>query len=143
MLKGISPLIQPELLKVLAEMGHGDEIVFGDSNFPAETMGKRCIRCDGLRITDLLEAILPLFPLDDYVESPAILMEVTPGTLSGDPPVWDEYRKIVSKFEPKAGFDFEERFNFYERSKKAYAVIQSGETALYANIILRKGVISF
>ena len=142
MLKGISPLLQPELLKVLAEMGHGDEIVIGDANFPAATMGKRCIRCDGHKVTDLLDAILQIFPLDTFVEAPVTLMEVVPGTAPAEPPIWKEFRDVIDKYEPGKKIGFEERFAFYERSKQAFATIQIGETALYACVILKKGVIS-
>ena len=142
MLKGISPLLQPELLKVLAEMGHGDEIVIGDANFPAATMGKRCIRCDGHKGTDLLDAILQIFPLDTFVEAPVTLMEVVPGTAPAEPPIWKDFREVIEKYEPGKQIGFEERFAFYERSKQAFATIQTGETALYACVILKKGVIS-
>ncbi len=142
MLKGISPLLQPELLKVLAEMGHGDEIVIGDANFPAASMGKRCVRCDGHKVTELLDAILQLFPLDTFVEAPVTLMEVVPGTAPDEPPIWKEFREVIDKHEPGKKIGFEERFAFYERSKQAFATIQTGETALYACVILKKGVIS-
>ncbi len=142
MLKGISPLLQPELLKVLAEMGHGDEIVIGDANFPAASMGKRCIRCDGHKVTELLDAILQLFPLDTFVEAPVTLMEVVPGTAPDEPPIWKDFRDVIDKHEPGKKIGFEERFAFYERSKQAFATIQTGETALYACVILKKGVIS-
>lgn len=142
MLKGISPMINPELLKILAEMGHGDEIVIGDGNFPAESMGQRCARCDGHGVNELLDAILQLFPLDDFVEAPVTLMEVVPGSIPMDePPIWKDFRDTIAKYEPQAKIGFEERFAFYERSKKAYATIQTGEGALYACVILKKGVI--
>lgn len=142
MLKGISPLLQPELLKILAEMGHGDEIVIGDGNFPAASMGKRCVRCDGHSVTELLDAILQLFPLDDFVAEPVTLMEVVPGSIpDGEPPIWDDFRKIIDKHEPDTKIGFIERFAFYERSRQAFATIQTGEQALYACIILKKGVI--
>lgn len=142
MLKGISPLLQPELLKVLAEMGHGDEIVIGDANFPAAAMGTRCVRCDGHRATDIVSAILQVFPLDSFVEAPVTLMQVVPGSMQGEPPIWTDFRKIVHQYEPEAKLEFIERFAFYERSKQAFATIQTGETALYACIILKKGVIA-
>lgn len=142
MLKGISPLLSPELLKVLAEMGHGDEIVIGDGNFPATTMGKRCVRCDGHGANELLDAVLGILPLDDFVDAPVTLMEVVPGTVpDGEPPIWAEFRKTVAKHEPDAAIGFEERFAFYERSRRAFATVQTGEGALYACIILKKGVI--
>jgi L-fucose mutarotase len=141
MLIGISNLIPPELLKYLMEMGHGDEIVIADGNFPAASIAQRLVRCDGHPIPELLDAILMLYPLDLYVEHPIALMEVVPG----DPietPIWQRYQNIIQKRtgleEP---FEFVERFAFYERAKKAYAVVATGEGALYANIILKKGVI--
>lgn len=142
MLKGISPLLSPELLKVLAAMGHGDEIVIGDGNFPADSMGKRCVRCDGHSVPELLDAILQLFPLDDFVAEPVTLMEVVPGSLpEGEPPIWNDFRQIIEKHEPGTKIGFCERFAFYERSRKAYATIQTGEKALYACVILKKGVV--
>lgn len=141
MLKGISSLLSPDLLMALAQMGHGDEIVIGDGNFPATTMGKRCIRCDGHNVPDLLDAIISLFPLDTFVESPVTLMEVVPGTRADDPPIWAEFRRIVDKHEPGTKIGFEERFAFYDRARRAFATIQTGESALYACVILTKGVI--
>ena len=140
MLKGISPLLSPELLKVLDEMGHGDEIVLADANFPSETTGKRVIRADGIGAADLLRAILPLFPLDTYEDERFLLMEVVPGD-PVVPVVWDEYREILKKLEPETPVKFMERFAYYERAKKAYCVVATGETAQYANIILKKGVV--
>ena len=141
MLKGISPLLTPELLKILAEMGHGDEIVIGDCNFPAASMGKRCVRADGHKITELLPAILDLFPLDTFVEAPVTLMAAVPGTVEGEPPIWAEFRRIVEEKEPGKQFRFVERFDFYEQAKNAYATVQTGEQALYACIILKKGIL--
>lgn len=142
MLKGIPKVISPELLKVLMEMGHGDEIVLGDGNFPAASHAARLIRCDGHDVPLLLDAILQLFPLDQYVEKPAALMQVMPGDRT-ETPIWETYRSII---EARTGmaepFDYVERFAFYERAKKAYAIIATGEAALYANIILKKGVIA-
>lgn len=144
MLKGIPPIISPELLKVLCEMGHSDTIVIADGNFPAETIGKaaKVIRADGHGVPELLEAILKLFPLDTYVEKPVSLMQVTPGD-DVETPIWDTYRKLVAQVDERGEKAFEEveRFEFYERAKKAYAVIATGETAIYANIMLQKGVI--
>ena len=141
MLKRIPPVLSPELLKCLAEMGHGDEIIIGDCNFPAVTMGKRCVRADGLRATELLDAILQLFPLDSFVDSPITLMKVVPGTFDGEPPIWSEFRRIIDTHEPKTKIEFLERFEFYERSRQAFATVQTGENALYACIILKKGVL--
>ncbi|WP_027092934.1 L-fucose mutarotase [Cohnella thermotolerans] len=141
MLYGISPLISPDLLKVLMEMGHGDEIVLGDGNFPAASHAARLVRCDGHNIPDLLDAILKLFPLDSYVERPAALMQVVPGD-TVETPIWETYRSIIRKHtgieEP---FEEVERFAFYERAKRAYAIVATGESALYANVILKKGVV--
>ncbi len=141
MLKGISPLLSPELLKVIAEMGHGDELVIADGNFPAVSMARRLVRADGLGVPPLLEAILDLFPLDSFVERPAALMAVVPGD-PAKPAIWEEYRAIVRRHE--TGFkDFEmvERFAFYARAREAYAVLATGEAALYACVILKKGVL--
>ena len=141
MLKGISPLISPELLKVIADMGHGDELVIADGNFPSVSMARRLVRADGLGVPPLLDAILAHFPLDSFVERPAALMSVVPGDPTR-PVIWEEYRGIVRKHEP--GFkDFEmvERFAFYARAQQAFAVLATGESALYACIILKKGVI--
>ena len=142
MLKGISPLLSPDLLKILAAMGHGDDIVIGDGNFPADSMGKRCVRCDGHTVPELLDAILQLFPLDDFVAEPVTLMEVVPGDTCPTPEIWEVYKKILQKHEPDhCQIDMTERFAFYERAKKAYLIIATGETAIYANILLKKGVV--
>lgn len=145
MLKGIPKILSPELLKVLCEMGHSDRLVLADGNFPSESIGKnaKVIRMDGHGTAELLEAILTLFPLDTYVEQPVQLMEV----MKGDPvetPIWDEYKKIVERHEERgaAAVGTIERFAFYEEAKKAYAVIATGETALYANVMLQKGVVT-
>ena len=138
MLKGIPNILPPELLKILAEMGHGDEIVIGDGNFPGQSIGKRVVRCDGHGAAELLSAILTLFPLDIY-EKPVYLMEKVPGD-TVETPIWDEYREIIKPYTKEEPENIE-RFAFYERAKKAYAVVMTGEEALYANIILKKGVI--
>lgn len=144
MLKGIPSILSPELLKVLCEMGHSDRIVIGDGNFPAETIGKnsKVIRMDGHGVPEILDAILKVFPLDSYVEKPFLLMEVMPGD-KVETPIWKTYAEIESKYEPRGeeAIGHIERFAFYEEAKKAYAVIATGETALYANIILQKGVV--
>ena len=140
MLKNIPSILSPELLKILCEMGHGDEIVLGDGNFPAASNAKRLIRCDGHGVPELLDAILQVFPLDPYVESPVMLMQVTPGD-SVVPVIWDEYRRIVEKHNGRTVISEIERFAFYERTREAYAVIATSEAALYANVILKKGVI--
>lgn len=144
MLKGIPKIISPELLKVLCEMGHSDTIVIADGNFPAESMGKnaKIIRCDGHDGTELLDAILQLFPLDTYIEKPVSLMEVVPGD-KVETPIWDEYKIIIAKYDDRGADTVVnvERFAFYEKAKEAYAIIATGESALYANVILQKGVI--
>lgn len=141
MLKGISPVISPDLIKVLMEMGHGDELVVADGNFPAASIAQRLIRADGLGCPVLLDAILSLFPLDPYVEKPVALMAVVPGD-PYKPVIWEDYRMIVQKYETAfTDFDYVERFAFYERARNAYAVLATSEMALYANIILKKGVI--
>ena len=135
MLKGISHVVSPELLKTLAEMGHGDEIVFSDAHFPAHTFNSRVIRADGVSAEALLAGVIPLFELDAYA-TPVVMMEAVPGD-SLDPAVEAAYRKAL-------GYDGtiqrEERFAFYERTKKAYAVVITGQTAKYGNVILKKGV---
>lgn len=144
MLKGIPKILSPELLKILCEMGHIDTLVLADGNFPSESIGKnaKVVRCDGHGIPALLEAILKLFPLDSYVEHPVHLMEVMPG----DPvktPIWDTYKAIIAAQDARgsACIGTYERFAFYEKAKEAYCVIATGETALYGNLILQKGVV--
>lgn len=141
MLKGISPLLSPELLKILAEMGHGDELVIGDANFPAQSMGQRCIREDGHGGVELLDAILSLLPLDTFVDAPVTLMQVVPGTMVGEPPIWKDFQTAVEKHQPGTKLGHIERFAFYERARKAYACVATGERSLYACIILKKGVL--
>lgn len=143
MLKNVPPIISPELLKILCEMGHSDRLVIADGNFPAESMGKNAyvIRADGHGVVEILDAILQLFPLDTYCEKPVSLMEVVPS----DPvktPIWDEYKQVVAKHDKRGADCFTniERFAFYEEAKKAYCIIATSEKALYANVMLQKGV---
>lgn len=140
MLKGISPILSPELLKILMEMGHGDEITIADGNFPAASVGKRLVRLDGHGVCEVLEAILKLFPLDTYVEKPVALMAVVPGD-NVDPVIWKDYERLINKYEGEKEIEFIDRFGFYERAKQSYCVVATGESALYANIILKKGVV--
>ncbi len=141
MLKQIPAILSPDLLKLLMEMGHGDELVLADGNFPAAAVARRLVRLDGHGIPELLQAILKFFPLDRYVEQPVALMAVVPGD-PVRPDIWEHYRRLVQESgEPFTGFEFVERFAFYERAKTAYAVVATGETAQYANIILKKGVV--
>ena len=142
MLKGLPPLLTPELLKILCEMGHGDEIVLADGNFPSEAIGQRVVRLDAHAGTDVLKTIMSVFPIDTYSDPNVFLMEVVPGD-NVETPIWDEYSHIMKESERETvRIGHIERFAFYERAKKAYAVIATGETALYANLILKKGVIS-
>ena len=144
MLKNIPPILSPEVLKVLCEMGHGDRIVLADGNFPTESVGKHAIviRCDGHGVPELLDAILTLFPLDTYVEKPVTLMAVVPGD-KVETPIWDTYREIIGNHDPRGGETVcnIDRFDFYKEASSAYAVIATGEKALYANVMLQKGVV--
>jgi len=144
MLKGIPKIISPELMKILMEMGHGDQIVLADGNFPSESIGKNAIviRADGHGIPELLDAILELMPLDTYVEFPVNLMQVVRGD-DVETPIWDTYKKIVNKHDKRGDKAFSEieRFEFYEKAKTAYAIIATGESAIYANVLLQKGVV--
>lgn len=140
MLKGISPLISPELLSVLARMGHGDEIVLADAHFPGESFNGRVLRADGLKIADLLAAILPLFELDSYVDHPLVMMAAVEGDTL-DPEVEKSYVNSIQQSNPDAApIERIDRFAFYERTKTAFAVVMTGETAKYGNILLKKGV---
>ena len=139
MLKGISKIISPDLLCVLAKMGHGDEIVFSDGNFPGESIGRIVLRSDACGVPELLKAVLELFPLDTY-DNNVYLMDKTEQDRDLELPIWDEYRRIIAPH-TDAEVQFLERFAFYERAKQAYAVVVTGESAIYANIILKKGVV--
>lgn len=145
MLKGVPSIISPELLKILMEMGHGDSIVIADGNFPGASHAKNLIRLDGHGVPEVLDAVLKLMPLDHYVPQPAGLMQLVPSDVGKvNPVIWDKYAEIIKKHEPeiaKNGFESIERFKFYERAKNAYAVVMTGESAIYANIILQKGVV--
>jgi L-fucose mutarotase len=139
MLKGISPVISPDLLKIMAEMGHGDELILADAHFPGHTFCKTVIRADGLRIPNLLEGILPLFELDSYSD-PLIMMAAVEGDQL-DPSVEKSYMKAIHKAAPKAPkVKRIDRFAFYDRAEKAFACVMTGELAKYGNIILKKGV---
>ncbi|MFO8027983.1 MAG: L-fucose mutarotase [Opitutales bacterium] len=144
MLNGISPLLSPELLNALYRMGHGDEVLLADAHYPGDTLGQRIIRADGLGIPDLLTAILPLLPVDSYVDAPLSMMAAVPGDTL-DPAVEKAYRASMAA----AGVDANpeslsiervERFAFYERSRSCYAIVMTGEVAKYGNIMLRKGL---
>lgn len=142
MLKNIPKIVSPELLKTLAEMGHGDEIVIADGNFPAETFGKRVIRADGISGAEMLDAVLTLLPLDTYSDPNFILMRLMDcdeGKIN--PIIWEEYNNVADRHDRNVRIGQIDRFEFYDRAKSAYAVIATGEEAVYANIILKKGVI--
>ena len=147
MLKNIPPILSPELLKVLCEMGHSDRICIGDGNFPGSAMAKAenavFLRADGHGVPELLDAILQVIPLDSYVDTPVMLMEKMDCDKDLHIPVWDEYKKIVAKHDERgaAAVGAYERFEFYEQAKDCYCILQTGETAIYANVILQKGVI--
>ena len=143
MLKGVPAIIPPELLRALAEMGHGDEFTIGDANFPGHSCCAHVIRMDGHGVPEILEAVLQLLPLDGFVPHPVSLMQVVPGS-DVQTPIWDTYKSIVSRYDTRGSAAFEEleRFDFYRRVREnSRFVVMSGEKALYANIILKKGVI--
>ncbi|TSB47041.1 L-fucose mutarotase [Alkalicoccobacillus porphyridii] len=136
MLKGIPSILSPDLLKILMEMGHGDEIVLADAHFPAASHTQKLVRSDGNTIPELVEAILPLFPLDEYVKAPLTLMDIVPGD-DADTSIWTVYQEKVGPY----SFEHVERFEFYKRAKQAYAIVATSEHAQYANLILKKGVV--
>ena len=141
MLKNIPAILSPDILKAICEMGHGDEIVLADRNFPAASHAQKLNRADGHTIPDLLDALLYLFPLDTYVDKPVTLMKEEPGDLA-ESKLWDEYSKIINNREERdIQFEWIDRFAFYDRAKRAFAIIATGEKAPYANLILKKGVI--
>lgn len=143
MLKNVPSILSPALLKVLSEMGHGDEIVLADGNFPAESIGANAvvIRADGHGACEMLDAVLQLLPLDQYTEQPVMLMEVVPGD-DCKPVIWEEFKSLLARYEPEhSSIQMLDRFAFYERAKTAYAIIATGETAIYANVLLKKGVV--
>lgn len=145
MLKGIPKILPPELLKTLCEMGHGDTLVIANGNFPAASLGKdaKVIRMDGHGVPEILDAVLRLFPLDTYVEKPVSLMAVVPGD-TVETPIWDTYFALLQTHDARGAqtVNYTERFDFYERAKQAYAIIATGEQALYANVLLQKGVVT-
>lgn len=141
MLRNIPDIISPELMETIMEMGHGDEICFADANFPVSSYAQRMIRADGHKISDLLDAIMQFFPLDVFVEQPVIIMDAPAGD---EPKVWTKYEEVIKKNDfAKAfnGFEKLERFHFYDRTMDCFAIVATGETEGYANIILKKGVI--
>ena len=146
MLKGIPKIIPPDLLKVLCEMGHSDRICIADGNFPAASIGKNAIviRMDGHGVPEILDAILTLFPLDAYVDQSATLMRLMDRDVGRvETPIWDEYAAIIAKHDERGrgAMGHIDRFDFYEKARQCYCIIATGESAVYANIILQKGVI--
>ena len=140
MLRGISPLLGPDLLATLHRMGHGDEIVLADAHFPGESVGRRVLRADGVDVAPLLDAILPLFVLDPYVEAPLAMMAAVAGD-ELDPAVEAAYRAVVDRHQPEVpAIERIERTAFYERARDSFAVVMTGDTAKYGNLILKKGV---
>ena len=140
MLTGISPLLSPERLATLCRMGHGDESVLADSHFPAESVNPHVLRADGLRIADLLDAILPLFALDSYVPDPVVMMAAVAGD-TANPAVHARYRTAIQRHHSSAPeTTFIPRFDFYTRARQSFAVVVTGETAKYGNILFKKGV---
>ncbi|MEL6299408.1 MAG: RbsD/FucU domain-containing protein [Pseudomonadota bacterium] len=141
MLRGIPPILSPELLYVLRAMGHGDELVIGDANFPGESLGPQCVRLDGIAATDVLEAVLALMPLDAFDAAPAHVMQVV-GEPEAIPPIVETFQGIINRIaDNPAQIASIERFGFYERAADAFAIVQTGEQRLYGNIILKKGVV--
>lgn len=142
MLKGVSPLISPELMNILMKAGHGDEIVIADGNFPADSHAQQIVRADGLGVPAILEAILKFLPIDNFVDDVAVVMQPVKGK-DPEPPIWKDYRRLL---ELNEGRRIEltpiDRFEFYDRAKEAFAIVATSESALYANIILKKGVVA-
>lgn len=142
MLKGISHIISPELMVALMKMGHGDELVIADGNFPADSHAQRIVRCDGHNATVMLDNILGLFPLDTFVAAPATVMQPVDEN-ADEPPIWSQFRELMKRHENReVTVEQIERFEFYERARRAYAIVATTETALYANLILKKGVVT-
>ncbi|MEF9894540.1 MAG: RbsD/FucU domain-containing protein [Clostridia bacterium] len=141
MLNKIPKILPPELVKIMMQMGHGDEMVIGDGNFPCDAMGTRVVRLDGHCVPEILDAVLELMPLDPYVPAPTALMSVVPGDTYGEPEVWATYAQILSRHDHALPSEMVERFAFYERAKRAFVCVATGEPRQYANIILKKGIV--
>lgn len=141
MLKGIPPLISPDFMKILMEMGHGDELVIVNANFPAASNARRLVRCDGSSAVQTLDAVMRFLPLDTFTPTTATLMDVASGE-KNSPEIWSEFQEVIRQYEPWVkDFEIVNRFDFYERTRQAYAVVATGERRRYANIILRKGIV--
>ena len=142
MLKGISPILSPELLKIIAEMGHGDELVISDGNFPGTSIGKKCVRCDGHGAAEVMRAVVALFPRDDFVKAPMAVREGPDGMFEGNKaPIWAKFREAADTDMTWVKFDMMVHDAFIDRARNAFAVVQTGETALYGYIFIRKGVV--
>ena len=141
MLNHIPKILPPELVKYMMQMGHGDEMVIGDGNYPCDSMGTRVVRLDGHHVPEILDAVLELMPLDAYVAQPTALMSVVPGDPVGAPEVWETYTEILKKHDHEVPSEMVERFAFYERAKHAFVCIATSEPRQYANIILKKGIV--
>ncbi len=141
MLKNIDPLLTPDLLYVLRAMGHGDEIVIVDANYPAESAGPQVVRMDALSAPQAMDVILTVLPLDSFVPDACVRMEVV-GKPSKEQPIFDEFRALIAKHEgPNFKLHKLERYKFYERASQCFAIVATGERRLYGNVILKKGVI--
>lgn len=142
MLRNIDPILSPDLLQALRAMGHGDEIVIADANFPGESLGPRCLRADGSSATEMLRAVLSVLPLDSFVPDPVQAMEVV-GDPAAVPEVVAAFQRIVDEVaDNPAPIAPLERFAFYDRARSAFVIVQTGERRLYGNLILKKGVLS-
>lgn len=141
MLNHIPKILPPELVKIMMQMGHGDEMVIGDGNFPCDAMGTRVVRVDGHCVPEVLDAVLTLMPLDAYVQRPTALMQVVPGDPVGEPEVWGTYADVLKNHGHDIPSEMVERFAFYERAKRAFVVVATSEPRQYANIILKKGIV--
>ena len=141
MLNKIPKILPPDLVKIMMQMGHGDELVIGDGNFPCDAMGTRVVRMDGHGVPEILDAILELMPLDPYVEQPTALMSVVPGDDYGQPAVWQTYQEILHRHGHDIPSEMVERFAFYDRARKAFVCVASSEVQQYANFILKKGIV--
>lgn len=141
MLKGIPKALSPDILRILSEMGYGDELVIADGNFSTANIGKNCVRAPGIGSKEMLDAVLTVFPIDQFVKNPVQLMAIVSGTRDDNPIITSEYAEIFEKHYPCTTFDRIELEKFYEKAKNAYATIVTGETAYYASILIRKGYI--
>lgn len=142
MLRGIPAIISPDLLKVLDEMGHGDDIVIGDLNFPAASNARILIRADGHNVPDMLDAILKLFPLDTFTEKPVVLMRPV-SAVTKKTEVQDRIQEVVRNHDERgdAAVESVDRFEFYERAKRAYAIVATTDSGAYGCVIIKKGVL--